>query len=425
MSNAILKTAFFLVIALFLSLYGCGEGPETGVDKKEAPSKQKRVNISHVTASLPTGNIEYVGVLTAHRKVKISSELGGIIEGLYFEKGEKVAAGKLLAKIGTSSVLLQVREAEAAVDAARSVLKKMEKGTRPQEIHIATSALNEAEAALFEAEKNYKRIKALHNIKAISGSSYDAAERQVGTAKARMDSAKQRLVLALKGPRIEDINGARATLAQVEAALALTRNRLTKSMLRAPCDGIIAFRNVEVGEVIGVGTPITEIVELEKLKIKLSLGEKDIHILKNHQTFGFSVDAIPGEEFSSRVFFLSPTADKATRSFPLELMVDMADPRMADGMTVRVKFPVVGGKQFLKVPSAWLSEEEGKIGLYVLRDGKALFKKVTLGAYYDNRVEILAGLGDEPMVITNPAGLKTGDSVEIDEAAKRRKSHKK
>ncbi len=413
MSDSIIKIALFLVIGLLLSLYGCGEEPEIGVDKKEASPKQRLVNISPVSASLPTGNIEYVGVLTARRKVKISSELGGIIEGLYFEKGEKVTAGKLLAKIGTSTVRLQVREAAAGVDAARSVLKKLEKGSRPQEIQIATSALKEAEAALFEAEKNYKRIKDLHNIQAISGSSYDAAERQVGTTKARMESAKQQLVLALKGPRIEDIKGARAAFAQAEAALALTKNRLKKSMLRAPCDGIIAFRNVEEGEVIGVGTPITEVVELEKLKINLSLGEKDIHILKNHNRFGFSVDAIPGEEFSSQVFFLSPTADRATRSFPLELIVDKADPRMADGMTVRVKFPVVGGKKSIKVPSAWLSEEEGKIGLYVARDGKALFKKVTLGAYYDNRVEILTGLGDKDQVITNPAGLKTGDSVEI------------
>jgi multidrug efflux pump subunit AcrA (membrane-fusion protein) len=152
---------------------------------------------------------------------------------------------------------------------------------------------------------------------------------------------------------------------------------------------------------------------LDKLKIKLSLGEKDIHILKNHRRFDFSVDAIPGEEFSSRVFFLSPTADRATRSFPLELMVDKADPRMADGMTVRVKFPVVDGKTAIKVPSAWLSEEDGKIGLYVLREEKALFKQVTLGAYYDNRVEISAGLGDKDRIITNPAGLKSGDTVEI------------
>jgi len=94
-------------------------------------------------------------------------------------------------------------------------------------------------------------------------------------------------------------------------------------------------------------------------------------------------------------------------------MVDKTDPRMADGMTVRVKFPVVGGKTSIKVPSAWLSEEEGIMGVYVLRDGKTLFKKVTLGAYYDNRVEILAGLEDQDLVITNPAGLKSGEAVKV------------
>ena len=414
MHSSILRIGYFLIVSLFLFLCGCGEELETGVDEKEAFPRQRRVNTSAVSTSLPTGNIEYVGVLTARRKTKISSELGGLIEGLYFEKGERIVTGKLLAKIGTSSVLLHVNEAEAAVDASRSVLKRMEKGSRPQEIQIATSVLKEAEATLFEAERNYKRIEDLHNIQAISGSSYDAAERQVEIAKARMESARQQLDLALKGPRIEDIKGARATLAQAEAALALTRNRLTKSMLRAPCDGIIAFRNVEEGEIIEAGTPITEVVELEKLKINLSLGEKDIHILKDHKRFVFSVDAIPGEEFSSRIFFLSPTADRSTRSFPLELTVDKTDPRMADGMTVRVKFPIVAREKSIKVPSGWLSEEEGKIGLYVARDGKALFIKVTLGAYYDNRVEILAGLGNKDLVITNPAGLKSGDPVEIE-----------
>ncbi|MBU0734800.1 MAG: efflux RND transporter periplasmic adaptor subunit [Proteobacteria bacterium] len=411
--TSIIRAGFFLVTGLLLSLYGCGEGPATGVDKKTESPKDKRVHTSPVMAASPKGHMEYVGVLAAHRKVKISTELGGAIEELYFEKGERVREGMLLAEVGTSSVRLQVREAGAAVDAAGSQLKKLEKGSRPQEIQIASSALKEAEAALFEAEKNYKRIKELHDIQAVAGSSYDAAERQVGTAKARMESAKQQLVLALEGPRIEDIKGAQAALAQAEAALALAEDRLRKSILRSPCNGIIAFREVEKGEVIPPGTTITEVIELERLNIKISLSEKDIHILKDHRNFLFTVDAIPGEEFPCRVFFLSPTADPVTRAFPLELIVEKPDPRMADGMTARVKFPVVGGKKAIKVPSAWLSEEDGKIGLFVAKEGKAFFKKVTLGAYYDNRVEILSGLGDKDLVITNPAGLKSGDTVEI------------
>jgi multidrug efflux pump subunit AcrA (membrane-fusion protein) len=111
--------------------------------------------------------------------------------------------------------------------------------------------------------------------------------------------------------------------------------------------------------------------------------------------------------------FLSPAADPTTRSFPVELLVEETDPRMADGMTVRIRFPVADKKKTIKVPSAWLSEQDGKIGLYIAKDGKALFKEVTLGNYYDQRVEILSGFSDKDLVITNPAGLKSGDPVRV------------
>ncbi|MCF8146557.1 MAG: efflux RND transporter periplasmic adaptor subunit [Deltaproteobacteria bacterium] len=413
MSNHIIKTACLLAGALLVCLYGCGKEAETGVDKKADPPAEKQVNICPVEASAPEGSMEYVGVMTAHRKVTVSAELGGLIERLSFEKGDRVREGMLLAEVGAVSARLQVKEAEAAVAAARSGLNKMEKGSRPQEIQIATSAVSAAEAALFEAEKNHERIKRLYDIRAVSNSSYDTAERQLTTARANMESAKQQLVMALEGPRIEDINSAKAALAQAEAVLALAEDRLKKSMIRAPCDGVIAFREVEQGEVILPGTPITEIVELGRMKIKLSLSEKDVHLLKDHTQFPFTVDALPREEFSCRVFFLSPTADTSTRAFPLELVVDNPIQAMADGMTVRVRLPAAAGKKVVKIPSAWLSEQDGKIGIYVFEDQKARFKEVTLGAYYENRVEILKGLQSQDLIITNPSGLKEGEAVKV------------
>jgi membrane fusion protein (multidrug efflux system) len=85
---------------------------------------------------------------------------------------------------------------------------------------------------------------------------------------------------------------------------------------------------------------------------------------------------------------------------------------MADGMTVRVEFPIASPEKSIKIPSAWLSEESGQIGLFVVEDGKALFRRVTLGSYYEGSVEILSGLDDNELVITNPAGLKSRDSVQ-------------
>ncbi|MCP4575797.1 MAG: efflux RND transporter periplasmic adaptor subunit [Deltaproteobacteria bacterium] len=382
-------------------------------ENKNSEGKNRLVNVKTVEANPPKGEIEYVGVLEAYLKVRISNEIGGMIEKLYFEKGEPVKKGDLLAEIGSSSMRLQVREAKAVTDAAKSNLKKMEKGSRPQEIQIATAVVQEADAALSEAQKNFKRINRLHEIRAVSNSAYDSAERQMTTANARMASAKQRLELALKGPRIEDVNAARAQLGQAEAALALMKDRLKKSIIRTPIGGTIAYRDVEAGEVIPAGTPITSVIDLTRLKIKISVNERDLHILSTKKDFEFTVDAIPHETFSARVFFLSPTTESGTRFFPMELVVENPDPRMADGMTARIKFPILDKKKSIKIPASWLAEQNGQVGLFVIRNGKALFKPVRLGSYYDNRVEILSGLGNREKVVTNPAGLRDGDPVDI------------
>jgi HlyD family secretion protein len=401
-----------LTLLYFLALPGCGEKGEENAGAKNPSQKIKLVKVSPVKAIPLRGKVEYVGALTAHLKVNVAAEIGGAIEALFFERGERVKKGQILAEIGTSSIRIEVQQAEAALAVARSRLTKTERGSRPEEIRIARARMEEAEAALREAERNFKRMEDLYGYKAVSNSDYDSAKMGVDTARANLESAKQQLELSKQGPRIEERQEARAALKQAQAALAMAKDRLRKSRLHGPCDGVIAFRQVEKGEVVAPGTVITQVVDDRKMKVKLSVAEKDIPLLKRDEQFTFTIDAYPREQFTSRLSFLSPTADPATRSFPLELLVDEPDPRMADGMTVRVEFPFASQKKSIKVPSAWLWEEEGHMGLFVVENGKASFRKVTLGSYYEEKVEILSGLKDNEMVITNPAGLKSGDEVQ-------------
>jgi RND family efflux transporter MFP subunit len=350
----------FLLPGLLMLLFsGCGDKPETSVANEKEPVNVKFVNVSQVESLPPRGEVEYVGVLLAYRKVKVASEIGGTIEKLYFEKGDMVESGQLLAEVSTTSLRLEVRRAGAT--------------------------LQEAKAALSESKSNYKRIKELHDINAVADSEFDNAKRTADMAGANMEKAG--------------------------AVLALAEDQLKKSRLHAPINGIIAFRDVENSEVIPQGTTLTQVVNLEKLKITLSVGEKDIHILNKHKDFSFTIEAIPEEEFPCQVFFISPTADAATRSFPVEMLVTEPDQRMADGMTVKIKLPLINEKKTIKVPSTWLSEENGKIGLYVINNDRADFNVVKLGAYYDQRVEILSGLNDQQLVVTNPSGLTNGDKV--------------
>jgi multidrug efflux pump subunit AcrA (membrane-fusion protein) len=396
----------------FLLSLGCGGEKNENNAKSVNPSEKiKQVKVRSVKAVPLQSSVSYVGALTANLKVKVATEIGGSIERLFFERGDRVDEDQVLAEIGTSSILIEVQQAEAALEMARSRLKKTEHGSRPEEIRIARARVEEARAALMEADRNFERVENLYGYKAVSDSDYDAAKRAVDTARANLVSTKQQLELAKKGPRVEEREEARAALKQAEAALALAKDRLAKSRLKAPSDGIIAFRQVEEGEVMGPGTVITQVVDNRKMKIKLSLAERDLPLLDRDERFPFTIDAYPGERFACRLNFVSPTADPATRSFPTELLVNKPDSRMADGMTVRVEFPIASQEKSIKLPSAWLSEENGQIGLFVVDDGKALFRGVTLGSYYEGSVEILSGLDDDELVITNPAGLKSGDKV--------------
>ena len=408
-----LVVLFCWTVLLFL-FCACGTRNEDVPPEKPQVKTAKKVHLMTVTASSPRGYIEYVGLLTAHRKADIACETGGTIEKLYFEKGDRVKEGQILAKISTSSILLGVRQAEMAVEAARSQLEKVERGSRPEEISMAEAVLREAQAALLEAEKNFNRIKELNESGAASQSELDAVKSRLDMARAKVDSARQQLILARQGPRIEDRKAARANLREAEAALALARDRLRKSKLTSPTDGIIVFRDVEEGEVIVVPPVkiLTRVIDMSSIKIKISVGENDIRVFDKQKVFEFTIDAFPGETFSAHFFFRSPAADPVTRSFPVELIMDNPDPRMADGMTARVKLPILEEKKTVKIPSAWLSEEDGEIGIYVANNGRAEFREVTLGAYYDQRVEILSGLNEKDLIITNPAGIRNGDLID-------------
>ena len=408
-----LKNLWLLCAAGLISilLCSCGDNSDTRPAGETPIQTAKAVTVRPVEALPPRGTVEYVGVLSAFRKADISSELGGTIERLFFEKGDRVKKGQVLADISTDSIRIDVQQAAAALKVAESQLEKTTKGSRPEEILIAKAALQAAAAERLESERNVERIGNLYGTGSVSDSRYDSARRAADMARAKEAASRQELILSEQGPREEDRQAAKANFEKAQAGLALARDRLRKSRLIAPFSGIAAFRDVEPGEVIPPGMIITRIVDLDRMKIKLSINENDIAVLKKHPQLDFSVDALAGETYRCRLVFLSPTAAASTRSFPAELMVIDPDPRMADGMTVRVQFPLADNKQTIKIPSSWVTEANGKIGLYVVENGKALFRAVTLGAYYDQRVEILEGMDGNEKVITNPSGIKSGDSV--------------
>jgi membrane fusion protein (multidrug efflux system) len=150
------------------------------------------------------------------------------------------------------------------------------------------------------------------------------------------------------------------------------------------------------------------------MKVRASVPERDLPLLEQGGTYRFTVDALGGVSFPGRLVFVSPTAESGTRSFPVELLAERHDPRMADGMTVRLSLPLHRAGERILVRSDWLTEAAGAMGLFVVEEGRARFRAVTLGDYYERRVEVTQGLAPGETVITTPAGLRDGDPVKVE-----------
>lgn len=410
-----------LVPLLFLCLLflpvSCSDQEGGPVRAETSAGPRKSVKVETIRAEQVQSRVEVLGTLRARLSVEVASEVGGIVERLFFERGDMVASGQMLAEIGTTSMELEVRQAEAFLAVARSELDKVETGSLPEEIRIASAALDRSMAGLREAERHYDRIKGLYDRQAVSDSDHDAASRALDAARADMVTARERLVLAEKGPRSEDRIAAGARRDQALAALEVARDRLRKSLVRAPCDGIASFRRVEVGEFVPPGAPITRITDTGRMKILASVPERDRPLLETGGAYRFTMDALEGDSFPCRLVFVSPVADSGTRSFPVELLVEEHDDRMADGMTARVIFSLRQPLERILISSSWLTEAAGRIGVFAVEQGQAVFRPVTLGEYYDRRVEILQGLDPEDTVITTPAGLRDGDRIHIQEGS--------
>lgn len=403
--NKALYVIVSLILVNIVNIYSAFSSPTPN-----SPRFHK-VKIWKVVPNKGVLKVPHAGTLVSARKVRVSSELGGVVERLFFEKGQRVKKGQVLAEIGTSTIKVQVEEARAAIEQARARLERLKAGPRSEEVSMAEARVDEARAGLAEAEENYARIKRLHERKVASSKELDFASRVLKVARAKLKMAQNHLELVKKGPREEEIREARAAVKRAEAALQMALDRLGKSIIRAPSSGLIAYRMVEEGELVPPGFIITEVVDDTNFKIVLKINERDLTALKEGSIYSFQVYAIGEGLFNCRLKFISPIADQRTRAFEVELKVLDTHPKMADGMSVKVLLPTKGPDNGIVVPISWLVENHGRLGLLVAEGGKARFRPVKLGNYYEREVEIREGPKVGELIITNPSGIRPGDPV--------------
>ena len=391
-----------VVISLFaLLVLGGSCRRDTGDLPVEEPALAAPVTIAPVEDRLFSYNVRTVGTLFALHESNIGSKVGGRAAEVYVEESDEVKRGDPLLKLEQEDYADAVNQAQAAVATAEAALANVLAGTRKED--IAT-----AKAGFELAQREYNRMKGLWETQSIPKARLDAAEAQYKTAKETYDKA-------VRGPREEDIDVARAQVNQAKAALETARTYLDDSTIRAPFDGVIIGKYVNVGEMVGMSRVLFREVDISRVKVEVDIPESEFAWTKVGAPAFISVDAYPGDEFRGDVTVVNPSVDPMTRTFHAKLEIPNPDKRLKPGMFARVRVQV---RQERKpgVPMEALSRLPGTGVFYVFAvvDGKAQKRNVVLGLREGNWAVVEEGLsvGDQ-VVVAGPADLQTGTPVAV------------
>lgn len=256
------------------------------------------------------GNVEI-------REVELGFRIGGRIEQLLVDEGDKVSPGQVLARLEARPMQDKLASADARLEAATASAVRDVRGNRPQEIAAAEAAVRDAEAALGESRRLHERRKALLDKGFISKADYQTSEAGVTAASARLDAARASLSLAREGVRSED---KAVTEAGREAAFADKRaveTDLADTQLAAPEAGQVLTRAREAGAIVAPGQTVLTLALLQPVRVRAYVAEPDLPKIRPGMKVSVSVDG-SDKRWPATIGFISPTAEFTPKTVQTE-----------------------------------------------------------------------------------------------------------
>ncbi len=280
--------------------------------------------------------VEATGTINAVITVQVGSQVSGTIARLYVDFNSRVRKGQVVAQIDPplfQGALLQARadlaNAEANVASAKANLVK-------------------AKAAEIQTRADYERAVGLAKERVMS-------QQQLDLAKANHDSA----VAAVSAAEAQ-VTQAVAQAQQKQAALTVAQTNLDYTTIRAPIDGTVIARNVDVGQTVAASlqapTLFTIAQDLTKMQVYASTDESDVGMIKKGQVVTFKVDAFPRDTFTGRVSQIRMNATTVQNVVTYNTVIDFDNPelKLFPGMTAYITIPVASATNALRVPNGAL-----------------------------------------------------------------------
>ncbi len=380
-------------------LAGCAKETTTHAKQDSGPV---RIRVAPVVARNVQRVVESVGTLYPFDETVVSAEIEGRIDAVKVDLGDRVAAGQILVHIYDEEQRYLVAQMEAQLRQALERLGLKDETDRVKDI-ADTPEPRRARADLFDAEQRYKRTRDLVDQGIASRADLDAAQARYKAMQAAYDAA-----LYQARDLVQEVQ-------RSKAQLDLQRKKLRDASVRAPYDGYIKDRQVNVGVYVRPNTPLLTIVKTDPLRLRLEVPERMAPWIRNDQRVELSVEAFPDRSFTGRIWRISPAVDQSKRTFIVEALINNAKGELKPGGYAHARIPTDRIERIRLAPARAITYLYGSNKAYVVRaDNTIEARDLKLGDRFEREVEVLEGLQEgEHIAITELARLDTGTKVAI------------
>jgi multidrug efflux pump subunit AcrA (membrane-fusion protein) len=347
--------------------------------------------------------VEIVGTLAAVDEVVVSSEADGLVARILHDMGDRVRAGDPLVELDREKAQYNLNQQRASLQ--RALAQYGAPDTEHLPAMEQTPDVQKAKAELVQAQQSYDRAKELMNRQLVPRQALDDADAMLQSKKASYDSS------------LQNARNLQANILAADAAMRLADRELRDTYIRAPFDGYIQKRFVNVGQLVkgsGSPVPVMAVVRIDPLKVTGEIPEKMVPWIVVGQDVELLVDAYPVKAIAGKMSRISPAVNSATRAFAFEALVPNTDALLKPGTFARVKVQTNKSDTVLTLPYSALQYRYGVNRVFVVNGDRLVAKELRVGERLGERIEIVSGVAaGETVAMTDVDKLADGLKVAV------------
>jgi len=268
-------------------------------------------------------------------RVKVRSEMAGVIMEILVDEGETVKKGQIIARIDDRALKAERLKVLAEIEKIEAELGTLRKGRRPEEIQQQNAVLSARRNEVKFAKKEAKRRRQMVREGVGSRQANEDAQRELETKRRGVAEADAALRLLKAGSRPEEIAAQEAVLKRSRAELAFVDEKLAMTIVHAPIDGDIMtprFRE-HLNEGVEAGGLVCEIANTRRMRAEIFMPEREVDVLAIGMPAVVKVESYPSRPFEGKVGFIAPIVDGKDRRVRVVVELDNADGALKANMT--------------------------------------------------------------------------------------------